>query len=60
MSTSSKKKTQQPATKPRPAVKDSAGNALKSIVAILRPLSTEKRRQIMRSVAAFYGDTPEA
>lgn len=60
MTTSSKKKTQQPATKPRPAAKDNAGSALNRIVSILRPLSTEKRRQVMRSVAAFYGDAPAA
>lgn len=52
------KRTATPKPTPKPAVRDPASHALKSVVAILRPLPADKRRQVMRSVAAFYGDVP--
>ena len=49
-----KKSHQQPAPKPR--VKSSASQAAGRILAILRALPTDERRQVIRSVTAFYQD----
>ena len=53
-----KKKTPQAHTNPtkkRPvANKDQAARALHGTIALLRPLSPEKRSQVLRSVEAFY------
>jgi hypothetical protein len=50
-----KKPQPKPAPKPRTArPQDPANVALRRIVEILRPLSPEKRTQVMRTIAAFY------
>lgn len=49
-------------TRPKPATKtthaprvaDPTGDALRRIVAVLRPLSPGERSQVLRSVAAYY------
>lgn len=47
--------TTQVKNKKRAGVKDSASRALNSVVSDLRALSPEKRKQVLRSVEAFYG-----
>lgn len=47
--------TQVKKTKKRAGNKDSASRALNSVVSDLRQLSPEKRKQVLRSVEAFYG-----
>lgn len=64
MATKKKKTTAQAHTtqvkksKKRAGNKDSASRALNSVVADLRPLSAEKREQVLRSVSAFYRGNP--